>query len=240
MHGLIFFYIQKFAESLPKGLADASVAGSGTSSIVRQAGHYLPSGSYPDGDAMALLQAVAAARGEPLGDTVTTFGEFLAPHLVKVAGQLVDPAWRTLDLVEHTEELIHAMIRVSKPGAEPPVLEAVRNGPQELHLVYSSRRRLCLLATGLVRGLARHFGETVEIEEPGCMLRGDPFCSFVIRVTGPETHASRSPLFETVVLPPGSASVAAEAVDADQGVMPDDGGVADDPVPDAIGGHRIL
>jgi tRNA A-37 threonylcarbamoyl transferase component Bud32 len=171
---------------------------------------------------------------------VTRFGEFLAPHLVKVAGPLVDPAWRTLDLVEHTEQLIHAMVRVEKPGAEPPVLEAVRIGPDELHLVYSSRRRLCLLASGLLRGLARHFGETVEIDEPGCMLRGDPFCSFVIRVAGRDTHASGSPLFETVALPPGTDSVALDAMDTDPGLLPDDDGVADDPVPAAIGGHRIL
>lgn len=240
MHGLIFFYIRKFAESLPNGLAQAAGQASGRTSIMRQAGNYLPSGSYPDDDAVALLQAVADARGEPLGETVTQFGEFLAPHLVKVAGQLVDPEWRTLDLVEHTEQLIHAMIRMAKPGAEPPVLEAVRISPQELQLVYSSRRRLCLLASGLVRGLARHFGETVEIDEPGCMLRGDPFCSFVIRVVGRETHASRSPLFETVVLPPGATSVVSDAVDADPGVLPEEDGVADDPVPNAIGGHRIL
>jgi tRNA A-37 threonylcarbamoyl transferase component Bud32 len=240
VHGLIFFYIRKFAESLPKGLAPTAGPGTGQTSVVRQAGHYLPSGSYPDGDAVALLQAVADAKGEPLGDTVTRFGEFLAPHLVKVAGPLVDPAWRTLDLVEHTEQLIHAMVRVEKPGAEPPVLEAVRIGPDELHLVYSSRRRLCLLASGLVRGLARHFGETVEIDEPGCMLRGDPFCSFVIRVAGRDTHASGSPLFETVALPPGTDSVALDAMDTDPGLLPDDDGVADDPVPAAIDGHRIL
>jgi len=171
---------------------------------------------------------------------VTRFGEFLAPHLVKVAGPLVDPAWRTLDLVEHTEQLIHAMVRVEKPGAEPPVLEAVRIGPEELHLVYSSRRRLCLLASGMVRGLARHFGETVEIDEPGCMLRGDPFCTFVIRVAGRDTHASGSPLFETVTLQPGTDSEAADAIDADPGLLPDDDDAADDPVPAAIGGHRIL
>ena len=240
MHGLIFFYIRKFAESLPKGLAPAAGPGTGQTSVVRQAGHYLPSGSYPDADAVALLQAVADAKGEPLGETVTRFGEFLAPHLVKVAGPLVDPAWRTLDLVEHTEQLIHAMVRVEKPGAEPPVLEAVRIGPEELHLVYSSRRRLCLLASGMVRGLARHFGETVEIDEPGCMLRGDPFCSFVIRVAGRDTHASGSPLFETVALPPGTDSEALDAMDTDPGLLPDDDGMADDPVPAVIGGHRIL
>ena len=100
MHGLIFFYIQKYAESLPQGLGSAAGHGSGQSSIVRQAAHYLPSASYPDDEAVALLQAVAAAEGAPLGETVTRFGEFLAPHLLKVAGQLVDPSWRTLDLVD--------------------------------------------------------------------------------------------------------------------------------------------
>ena len=59
MHGLIFFYIRKFAESLPNGLAQAAGQASGRTSIMRQAGNYLPSGSYPDDDAVALLQAVA-------------------------------------------------------------------------------------------------------------------------------------------------------------------------------------
>ena len=240
MHGLIFFFIQKFAESLPKGLAATADPGSGRSSMLRPAGSYLPSGTYPDGDAVALLQAVADTRGQPLAETVAEFGEFLAPHLVKVAGSLVNPAWRTLDLVEHTEELIHAMVRVEKPGAEPPVLEVVRIDEQELHLVYSSRRRLCLLATGLMRGLARHFGENVEIEEPGCMLRGDPFCSFVVRVAGGETRASGSPFSETVVLPPGTPAGAAAVFASDSGLMPTDGGVADDPLPAVIGGYRIL
>ena len=98
MHGLIFFFIQKFAESLPKGLAATADPGCCRSSMLRPAGSYLPSGTYPDGDAVALLQAVADTRGQPLAETVAEFGEFLAPHLVKVAGPLVNPAWRTKSL----------------------------------------------------------------------------------------------------------------------------------------------
>jgi len=243
VHGLIFFYIQKFADSLsvgrlpvavPRDVPEDSSRGPGDTR-----GRYLPSGVYPDADAVALLGSIAESVGESLVETITRFGEFLAAHLVKVAGNLVDPAWRTLDLVEHTEELIHAMIRTTQPGAEPPVLEAVRVGPQELHLVYSSRRRLCCLALGLVRGLARHFGETVDIEEPSCMLREDPFCSFVIRVSGNETQASCSPLCDTVILP-GVALGSEKAVRFDPGLLPDGSGPDDDPLPDRIGGHRVL
>ncbi|MFN9943805.1 MAG: heme NO-binding domain-containing protein, partial [bacterium] len=97
---------------------------------------------------------MADGVGDHLPGLLGRFGDFLAPHLVKVAGSLVDPAWRTLDLIEHTESLIHAMVRAAKPGAEPPVLETVRVAPDELHLVYSSRRRLCPLAIGLMHGMA--------------------------------------------------------------------------------------
>jgi hypothetical protein len=129
VHGLIFFYIQKFADSLSAGRSSVSAA-AGISGVARDVrGRYLPSGVYPDGEAVALLESIAETLGEPLAETATRFGEFLAPHLVKVAGSLVDPAWRTLDLVEHTEDLIHAMVRTTQPGAEPPVLEAVRVSP---------------------------------------------------------------------------------------------------------------
>jgi len=237
VHGLIFFYIQKFADRLA---ANAAVDSTVRASLVSGTARYLPSGVYPDADAVVLLEAIAEGLGEPLPDTLVRFGEFLAPNLLRVAGQLVRPEWRSLDVIEHTEELIHAMIRSSQPGAEPPVLEAVRGNPDELHLVYTSRRRLCLLATGLVRGLARHFGDTLVIEEPSCMLRGDPFCSFVVRKTGRDTHAANSPVSETIVLPPGSGSAAGGPLETDPGlaVVPDVG--AEDVQPQQIGGHRIV
>jgi predicted hydrocarbon binding protein len=34
---------------------------------------------------------------------------------------------------------------------------------------------------GLVEGTARVYEERVEIEEPECMLRGDPACRVVVR-----------------------------------------------------------
>ncbi|MBM4021061.1 MAG: hypothetical protein FJ284_02255 [Planctomycetes bacterium] len=73
-----------------------------------------------------------------------------------MASTLVDPAWRTLDLVERSQKLIHATVRTTQPGTEPPVLEAARIALQELHLIFTSRRWLGGLATGLLRGLPRH------------------------------------------------------------------------------------
>ena len=162
MHGLIFFYIQKFAEVACTGTASWVIARSNDNATTAQ---YLPSGVYPDAEAVELLQAIARSTGRPLPLILEQFGEFLAPHLLKVAAKYVDPGWRTLDLIERTESIIHSMIRNANPGAAPPVLETVRPSPDELHLVYGSSRQLCPMAKGLIRGLAMHFGDRITIDE---------------------------------------------------------------------------
>ena len=238
MHGLIFFYIQKFADEASTGGMSWDAV---RSSVVTTAQKYLPSGIYPDADAVALFQSLSQSAGRPLPKILEQFGEFLAPHLVKVAGTHIDPSWHTLDLIEHTESIIHAMIRSANPGAAPPVLETVRQSPNELHLVYSSARRLCPLALGLMRGMARHYGEEISIEEPSCMLRGDPFCSFVVQSHGRGTYAARSAVSETIqfLKPEDSASrtLAGPPLPLDPDHRSSE---RNEPMPATIGGYSIL
>ena len=237
MHGLIFFYLQKFADVAAAG----STSWKGVrSSVTTTASRFLPSGSYPDGDAVAILSTIAETTSRPLPTILEEFGQFLAPHLVKVAGAVVDPAWRTLDLIEHTEAIIHTMVRTTTPGAAPPVLETVRQSPDELHLVYSSARRLCPLAVGLMRGIAAHYGETIRIEEPSCALRGDPFCSFVIEHVATDTHEPRSPLTETIMFtrPAANTTDRREAAGMPPAAFVND--AAKDVLPTTIGGYKVL
>jgi hypothetical protein len=125
VHGLIFFYIQKFADVVSPGTSSWQMLRSQTSTGMA---NYLPSGVYPDAEAVQLIESIARSTGRPLPIILEEFGEFLAPHLIRVAGALVNPAWRTLDLIENTEAIIHAMIRTTNPGATPPVLEALLPG----------------------------------------------------------------------------------------------------------------
>lgn len=235
MHGLIFFFLQKYLGSLPPETA-ASASGTlgGRTTGQIKANRYLPSGVYPDEDAVAILSSLADASGTPLADVIERFGEFLAPHLVRVAGTAVDPSWGFLDLVEHTEAIIHAMVRAKNPGARPPVLECVRHSPTELHLVYTSSRKLCRLARGLIVGMARHTGERVEIEECSCMLEGDPFCSFVIRTPCEDTGHGHRHAAETTLI--GSDDDRSSAAD-DLVVLVANAELA---MPRTIGGHRVI
>lgn len=229
MHGLIFFYLQKFTDSVTAGRTSW---GALRSRVATTTAKYLPSGVYPDADAERLLGVLAEETNRPLADLIREFGEFLAPYLLKVAGGHIDPSWRTLDLIENTESIIHAMIRATNPGAAPPVLESVRPSMTELHVVYSSKRRLCPLALGLIRGIARHYGEQITVDEPSCMLRGDPFCSFTVETLPCDTADNHSHVAETVELSPAVRSAGGGDLRTT-----DDTGAS---LPTTIGGYPIL
>jgi hypothetical protein len=194
MHGLIFLQFQKFAQK--QGcITDWEC-------LLREAQlsikSYSPARAYPDEDMLALVSAASRLLNMPTGDVLEAFGEFIAPELIRLYGRLLSPEWKTLDLIENTEKLIHAAVRVGNPGAQPPVLDCIRSTQDEVQIVYSSDRQLCRVAKGIVKGVAQHYGETVHITEDACMLRGDPFCALqVTRVATNKAIAQAPEQLET-------------------------------------------
>src|SRR5262249_30658352 len=105
---------------------------------------------------------------------------------LRLYGRLIQPEWKTLDVVENTEAIIHAAVRSNSPGARPAVIDCTRTSEDELHVIYSSDRHLCGLAKGMVRGIASYYGEVVMVAPGACMSHGDPFGALrVPRVRGP-------------------------------------------------------
>ncbi|HEU0298667.1 MAG TPA: heme NO-binding domain-containing protein [Longimicrobium sp.] len=179
MHGVIFSELRKYVENRHgedawKGLLRSAGLG---------ARIYLPIREYPDGEAAALVSAASAATGVPARDILEDFGTFIAPDLLEMYRSLVRPEWRTLDFLEKTEETIHRVVRLNDAAARPPELRCERTAGDEVLVRYASARRMCGVAIGIVRGVAAHYGECVEIVERRCMHRGDPECEIVVRVT---------------------------------------------------------
>jgi serine/threonine protein kinase len=194
MHGLIFLQFQRFAQK--QGSATA------WENLLREAHlpikSYSPARVYADEELLALVGAASRNLNMSAGAVLEAFGEFVAPELIRLFGKLIEPQWKTLDLIENTEELIHTAVRVGNPGAKPPVLHCIRSTPDELQIVYSSDRQLCSVAKGIVKGVARHYGETVHITDDACMLRGDPFCALqVTRMVAKEAIAPAPAQLET-------------------------------------------
>src|SRR5712691_2275511 len=176
MHGLIFLQLQKFAQH--KGGTQA------WETLLKEAmlpgKTYAPVRAYPDEEVLALVGAASRILKLPAAAVLEAFGQFIAPELIRLYGRLLQPGWKILDVIENTEKLVHAAVRVGNPGAKPPVLECIRTTEDELQIMYSSERQLCCLAKGIVKGLARHFGETITVTDDACMLRGDPLCALQV------------------------------------------------------------
>lgn len=135
---------------------------------------------YPDEDVVTLVDAASAATGIAVPVLLEDFGAFIAPALLRVYEPLIPRTWNTLDIVEKTESTIHTVVRRQDGIALPPYLKAERVSPEEVRVEYTSPRRLCDVARGIVRGIAEEKRDRVTIEQPECMLRGDARC--LIRV----------------------------------------------------------
>jgi hypothetical protein len=183
VNGLIFIEVGKFAQ--------ARLGVAGWQRLARAAGvaHrvYVPVANYPDEELVGLLNALSGEIGVPVRALLETLGEFIVPDLMGLAQSVIQPGWKTLDLIANTEGAIHEVIRHTGSHSNPPHLRCRRLSEDEVVVNYASPRRLCPLARGIVKGVAAHYGETVALAEPSCMLRGDTACRIVVtRIIQPE------------------------------------------------------
>ncbi|MEM7480202.1 MAG: heme NO-binding domain-containing protein [Acidobacteriota bacterium] len=172
MHGFIFSEIQDYvstklgAETWKALLREAGLAN-------RQYEKFI---EYPDEEAVKIVMTASEMTSQPATAILEDFGRFLGPHLLKVYRPLINPSWKTLDFLEHTEETIHRVVRSRNRMAKPPALAWTRTGPEEVVLKYSSPRRMQHLAIGIAKGVADEYGDSLDVAmddhgDAGCTIR---------------------------------------------------------------------
>lgn len=177
MHGIIFSELRKYVE--------AKTGDKGWDMLMTKAGLstklYTPFGNYADAEVVALVTAASEATGRPVQAILEDFGEFIVPSLVGMYAHLLDRSWTALDVIEHTENRVHAVVRTQNKGATPPKLKVERISKGEVLLTYDSPRKMCAVAKGIARGVGKHFKENLVITESQCMHRGAPNCKIYFR-----------------------------------------------------------
>lgn len=176
MHGFILSELERFvatalgAPAWREVLRDAALGDRA----------YVASSSYPDHELRDIVVASARRTGVGVDRVLFDFGRYLAPDLVRNYRHLLQPDWRTLDVVEHTELLLHRVAMPGDPHASVPQLTVSRD-ENGVSIAYRSRLGLCALARGAVVGLADCFHEHISVREPLCVQRGARDCTLQVR-----------------------------------------------------------
>jgi hypothetical protein len=178
VHGIIMTEFKKFALE--------SVGASVWGKIQKVAGNegkiYLVTKAYPDEEFNSLISMTSSLTFVPVQKLLEGFGEFMVPGLVQVYKSYIKPDWKTLDLLEMAERSMHKAARLRDPDADPPALVCQRLNKEEVMVTYSSERRLCSLAMGIAKGIAKFYGENISLEQPQCMHRGDRCCQIHVKL----------------------------------------------------------
>lgn len=153
--------------------------------ILEQAGSdglYVSTETYADSDLNDLLVAAEAVTGEPVAHLVRTFGKFSFPRFHAQIPHLQRDDMTFLEFLQTVDRVIHVEVRKLNPDASLPQFDCESSNDDELVMYYSSPRRLCMLAEGLIAGAADHFGTEFEMTHDECMHHGADRCRMVIRL----------------------------------------------------------
>ena len=174
MHGLIFASFRDYLHTEHgAGVAQDVTAGEP---------QYTLSEAYPDEQFLVLLERAGERTGLDLETLLFDFGIFTAATtFARLYSVLFKLSPTARDFLLTVETPIHDTVRETMPDAKPPQLGVTDLGEDGLEILYSSPRRICALLRGLVEGTGRIYDETLEIDEPECMHRGDPACRVVVR-----------------------------------------------------------
>lgn len=160
VHGSIFFLLKKFV------INNYSIAS--WELILKNAGFdnavYDITGSYPLTEMGSILISSSKLTGKSVNHLKEMFGEYMIPDLFVLYHNYLNPQWKTFEILENTELIMHSAVRKLNSTANPPVLNVNRVNPNLLIIDYYSKRRMGLLAVGIIRGIAKFYGESESIE----------------------------------------------------------------------------
>jgi hypothetical protein len=172
MHGLIFTSFRAFVASEYPAISDE----------VWTNERHLVTEAYDDEEFEAVVDRTIGLSGDSRATVLRRFGIFAGVSTFR----LLYPGYYaehddTFSFLLDIEQQIHEVVRRVVPDAAPPHLDIRALSGGGVSIAYTSSRALCELLEGLVVGVARFYGDAVQIDQPLCMHRGDVAgCTFFV------------------------------------------------------------
>jgi len=143
---------------------------------------YVSAKHYDENELFAMANEVAEILAIPLQDVVKAFGHYLFKGLADRHLSVVDNFPDFTSLVMGIHDVIH--VEVNKLYQDPalPSISCQLKTPHSIEMCYSSPRKLCFCAEGLLFGAAEYFKQTISISHDSCMHNGASHCILNVEI----------------------------------------------------------
>ena len=138
-------------------------------SKVESGGAYTAGISYKDEEIVALATALCNILELSLNDGLKVFGEYLFEFLLNKGPIELQEYGSAQKLLVEIEDVVHRDVKRVHPEAYTPLFEYTPKTEDSGTLTYLSKRKLCIVAEGLLTGAAKHYGQTVTMKHTQCM-----------------------------------------------------------------------
>ena len=143
-------------------------------------GVYTSVEDYPDEEIVAFVLAISAKLNLDTSLVTRIFGTHLFGELNSKYPVFTQTSENLFSFLESVENVIHKEVRKLFESANLPSIDT-KISDNYLDLTYSSPRKLCYLAEGLIFGAADYYSEKIQIDHTVCMHQGSDRCR--IRIT---------------------------------------------------------
>lgn len=177
MKGVIFTFLADMVEE-QFGLEtwDAILTETGLNGV------YVSTETYPDAEVFKLVEATHNATGIPASELIKAFGQYAFSKFQKSHPSFCKAEYTLKEFLLTVDSVIHVEVKKLQPEASLPSFEYKDQAENELTMLYSSPRKLCMLAEGLIAGAANFYKTQYTLTHGKCMHNGDDHCEMHIKM----------------------------------------------------------
>jgi hypothetical protein len=130
---------------------------------------------YPDGELVAYVTELSNITGAAPADLIRAFGKYMMHKFKTMHPEFLEDQ-TAKSFLAGVHDVIHVEVKKLHPDTLLPAFEYEDHSPDTLVMLYSSERKLCYLAEGLIAGVSELFEQPIAIQHPVCMHDGAKKC----------------------------------------------------------------
>jgi hypothetical protein len=126
-------------------------------------GAYTSVGTYEHTELVAMVGKLSEKTDIPADTLVYAFGEHLAVRFSELFPAFFTQTTNVFDFMKSLDQHIHVEVKKLYPDAALPKFNFDDSNPACLVMEYQSSRGFAVLAHGLMTGVIKHYGESIDI-----------------------------------------------------------------------------